>query len=495
MVRRTFSTGILLATAALLLPDGIHASPPEKRPSFVFFLVDDLGWKDLGCYGSTFYETPNLDELAASAMRFTDAYTSCPVCSPTRASIMTGKYPARLDITDWIPGGRPQNRKLLGPPIHNELALEEVTIAEALREAGYTTFFAGKWHLGGEGFWPDEQGFGINKGGHHRGSPPGGYYTPYKNPALSDGPEGEYLTDRLADESIRFLDEHGDKPFLLYLSFYTVHTPIQACKRHIAKFQQKAAALPKMEGPVQIPEGEGFTKLRQDNPAYASMVHAMDENVGRVLRKLEELDLAANTVVFFTSDNGGLSTLYRRGFPTSNVPLRAGKGWCYEGGIRVPLIVRCPGITKPGSLCGVPVISTDFYPTILELAGLELNPARHPDGLSLVPLLEGRQSLDREAVFWHYPHYHGSAWKPGAAVRAGPWKLIEFYEDNRVELYNLQDDLGEREDLADRHPAKKAELLDTLHDWQKRMDAKMPRPNPNYRPGPNQAGLDSRTSF
>ena len=484
MLRRAFSKALLLAAVVVWMPTSAHAAPEGKRPNFVFFLVDDLGWTDLGCYGSSFYETPNLDRFAASGMRFTDAYTSCPVCSPTRASIMTGKYPTRLGITDWIPGRRPRNRKLLGPAIRNQLPLDEVTVAEALKRAGYRTFFAGKWHLGGEGFWPQQQGFDVNRGGHHAGSPPGGYYTPYKNPALADGPPGEYLTDRLAEESIRFLRRHHDGPFLLYLSFYTVHTPIQACKRHVARFQQKAAALPAGTEPRRIAEGEGFTKLRQDNPAYASMVRAMDENVGRVLDELQRLKLAGNTVVIFTSDNGGLSTLPRgRRAPTCNSPLRAGKGWCYEGGIRVPLLIRCPGITKPGGVCRMPVISTDFYPTVLELAGLELSPAQHPDGLSLVPLLSGGQKLARKAVFWHYPHYHGSTWKPGAAVRCGRWKLIEFYEDHRVELYDLQDDLGEREDLAARHPEKKATLLEMLHQWQADTGAKMPRLNPDYRPG------------
>ncbi|HIQ22621.1 MAG TPA: DUF4976 domain-containing protein [Planctomycetes bacterium] len=481
-MRHQWSVFVIFVLGIPLAAGLSQAGEGQRRPNFVFFLVDDLGWRDLGCYGSTFYETPNLDRLARSGMRFTDAYASCPVCSPTRASIMTGKYPPRVGITDWIPGRRAKNQKLLGPPIHNQLALEEVTVAEALKEAGYRTFFAGKWHLGGKGFWPEQQGFDINKGGHHRGSPPGGYYSPYNNPALADGPEGEYLTDRLAAESIRFLRQVDDQPFLLYLSFYTVHTPIQACRRHIERFEKKAAALPPMEGPAQIREGEGWTKMRQDHPAYASMVYAMDENVGRVLDALDELRLSDNTVVFFTSDNGGLSTLYRRGFPTCNLPLRAGKGWCYEGGIRVPLIIRAPGVTRPGSTCHVPVISTDFYPTILQLAGLPLRPEQHQDGLSLTPLLRGADRLARQAIFWHYPHYHGSAWKPGAAIRCGPWKLIEFFEDRRAELYNLDQDIGERQELSAAFPEKKAELLDRLHRWQRQLGAKMPRPNPDYKP-------------
>ena len=304
-----------------------------RGPNFVFILVDDLGWRDLGCYGSTFYETPRLDRFAAEAARFTDAYTASPVCSPTRASIVTGKYPPRVSITDWIPGQRPLDRPLLAPENTLQLALEETTLAEVLRAAGYRTFFAGKWHLGGEGFWPEDQGFEINRGGHHRGSPPGGYYVPYKNPALEDGSQGEYLPDRLTDESIRFLADHRDEPFLLFLWFYTVHTPIQASKRHIAHFEEKAAALAEAELPAYVVEGDGLTKTRQDDAAYASMVFALDENVGRLLDSLEDLGLAENTVVIFTSDNGGLSTLPpQRRSPTSNLPLRAGKGWCYEGG-------------------------------------------------------------------------------------------------------------------------------------------------------------------
>ncbi|RJP27068.1 MAG: DUF4976 domain-containing protein [Candidatus Omnitrophota bacterium] len=456
------------------------AAEEKRPPNVVFILVDDLGWMDLGCYGSSFYETPHLDRLAAAGMRFTDAYTSCPVCSPTRASIMTGKYPARLNITDWIPGDDPKNRKLLGPQDLHQLPLEETTIAETLKTHGYKTFLAGKWHLGGEGFYPEDQGFDVNKGGHEKGSPPGGYYSPYKNPKLEDGPEGEYLTDRLTDESIRFLEENRSHPFLLVLAFYTVHTPIQASKKHIEKFKSKADHLPPLNGPVEIPEHGGLTKQRQDNPDYASMVHAMDENVGRLMQKLDDLHLTNNTIVIFTSDNGGLSTRQKSGYPTSNLPLRAGKGWCYEGGIRAPLIVRAPELTQAGSLCHTPVISTDFYPTILELTGLPLMPDQHYDGISLVPLLHGESNLNREALYWHYPHYHTSAWTPGAAVRAGDWKLIKFYDLEKTELYNLKEDLGERNDLSQSLPEKTDELSDMLRSWQKEIGAQSPIPNREY---------------
>ncbi len=479
--RRNFLRLAGCAAPFLSMTASIHGRESKRLPNFVFILVDDLGWTDLGCYGSSFYETPNLDRMAASAMRFTDAYTSCPVCSPTRASIMTGKYPARLNITDWIPGKSPKDRKLLGPQDLHHLPLEEVTIAEALKKKGYATFFAGKWHLGDEGYFPEDQGFDINKGGHHRGSPPGGYYTPYKNPKLEDGPEGEYLTDRLTNESLQFLEANKNNPFLLYLSFYTVHTPIQPCKRHVDEFIEKAEALPPMDGPKEIPEHDGLTKMRQDNPEYASMVHAMDENVGRVLKKLDDLNLSDNTVVIFTSDNGGLSTLRNRGYPTSNLPLRAGKGWCYEGGIRVPLIIRAPGVTHAGSTSGEPVISTDFYPTMLELAGIAPMPNQHCDGLSLVPLLQGKRELPREALYWHYPHYHGSTWTPGATLRAGDWKLIEFYDKEKVELYNLKEDIHERNELSKSMPQRTKELTDQLHKWQKKIGAKMPKPNPDYK--------------
>jgi arylsulfatase A-like enzyme len=453
-----------------------------KRPNFLFILVDDLGWADLSCYGSTFHETPHLDKLAASAVRFTDAYAAHPVCSPTRAAIMTGKNPARIGITDWIPGSNPRDRKLLGPSDKHRLALEEVTLAEALKRGGYRTFFAGKWHLcaaGDKSFHPEDQGFEINKGGHHRGSPPGGYYTPYKNPKLTDGAEGEYLTDRLTDETIGFMSRHRDGPFLAYLSFYTVHTPIQACKRHGAKFAAKRAKLPPLTGPAHTREHDGWTQMRQDNAAYATMVHAMDENVGRLLKALDRLGLAKDTVVIFTSDNGGRSTLQGKGNPTCNLPLRAGKGWCYEGGIRVPLIVRAPGVSKGGATCSVPVNSADFYPTILEFAHLPLMPAQHADGASLTPLLKGATKLDREFIVWHYPHYHGSAWTPGSAIRAGDWKLIKFYDKQKVELYNLRRDVGETRELSGEHPDKAKQLLARLEEYLTDVNAPMPTANPD----------------
>ena len=451
----------------------------EKPTNFLFFLVDDMGWADIGANGSKFHETPHIDRLAKSGMRFTQGYAAGSVCSPTRASIMTGKHPVRVNITDWIPGqsNRPTN-PLLHPEDRHSLALEEVTIAEALKQNGYQTFFAGKWHLGKEGEWPTDQGFDVNIGGHHKGSPPGGYYAPWTNPALKAKKKDEYLTERLTNESAKFLESRDkSKPFLLYLSYYNIHTPIQPYKKRIDHYKAKSEK--NFTGPTPTePEHDGKTRMRQDNPALASMVAAVDDSVGVLLDKLEELKIKENTVVIFFSDNGGLSTLGRIG-PGCNKPLRAGKGWLYEGGIREPTIISAPGITKPGSISKKPIISMDFFPTILDLAGLPLQPELHVDGNSLLEQLKGNDSGER-TLYWHYPHYHGSTWKPGAAIREGNWKLIEFYHYNNFELYDLSNDLGEQNDLSKSNPHKAKELRAKLNKWQKKMNAKMPTPNPNF---------------
>lgn len=453
----------------------------KKKQNFVFILVDDLGWADLGYTGSSFYETPNIDAFSNSTIQFTNAYASGSVCSPARASILTGRHPARIGITDWIPGLDPQNRKLKGPVDLDALPLKEVTIAEVLKNHGYRTFFAGKWHLGGDGFLPQDQGFETNIGGYEAGHPPNGYYTPYKNPYLPDGPEGEYLTNRLTDESIKFLDTINDKPFFLYLSYYTVHTPIQPNLDHIDKFKQK---LKRMGNPEisQINEGEGVTRLDQGNPAYASMVYTMDENVGRLIKKLKEEHLYENTTIIFTSDNGGLSTLdstYNRAAPTSVRPLRGGKGWLYEGGIRVPLLIKPANYEGGKKIISEPVIGHDFFPTILDQANIPLNKDLKIDGVDLTPLLHGKEHLDRKELFWHYPHYHGSGWTPGAAIRQGDWKLIEFYETNTVELYNLSNDLSETKDLSSKYPEKVSALKQRLHDLQKSINADSATLNPD----------------
>ncbi len=468
---------IALPLFAIGLVNVAVAAKDSSKPNFLFILIDDLGWPDLGCYGSDFYETPRIDELAASGVRFTNAYSASPVCSPTRAAIMTGRYPSRVDITDWIPGAVAKEPKLIAPEDRDNLDLKETTLAEAFKKKGYQTFYAGKWHLGDEGHFPEDQGFDINKGGHHKGSPPGGYYAPFNNPRLEDKPDDYYLTDRLADESIEFLDyRDASKPFLLYLSLYTVHTPIQGCDKYDAYFTEKAKTLTGSADP--IAERDGKTRALQDDPKYAAMAKSMDDNIGRILDALHAKGLDENTVVIFTSDNGGLATKATPG-PTSVLPLRAGKGWCYEGGIRVPLIIRAPGVSKAGLVSDVPAISMDYFPTMLELAGYKLMPKLHQDGVSLVNAIQGKP-VERDTLYWHYPHYHGSMWKPGAAIRVGDWKAIQFYHYGESELYDLSNDIGEQNNLAQIHPEKLKDLLAKLESIQKETSARVPTPNPDY---------------
>lgn len=458
------------------------------RPNFVFILLDDMGWRDLGCYGSEFYETPNIDRLAAQGMTFTDAYAAAPVCSPTRASILAGKYPAAVGLTNWI-GGHTKG-KLIDAPYVDHLPLEEKSLAGALRDGGYATWHIGKWHLGEEPYYPEKHGFDVNIGGCGWGYLRHGYFSPWNIPTLGNGPPGEYLTDRLTDEAIRLIEGSGDQPFFLHLAYYAVHTPIQAKVGYGEHFAEKAAEMG-LDKTLGLEEGELFPcehkkdrrivrRVVQSDPTYAGMVRAVDENVGRLLRALERAGKAENTVVIFTSDNGGLATA--EGSPTSNRPLAEGKGWMYEGGTREPLIVTWPGVTEPGSTCRTAVTSPDFYPTVLEAAGLDLLPEQHSDGLSVVPLLEGADELDREAIFWHYPHYGNQGGTPGSSVRAGDYKLIEFFEDEHVELYNLRDDIGEERDLASDKPAVVRRLRKILAEWRETVEAKIPEPNPDYVP-------------
>lgn len=397
---------------------------------------------------------------------------------------MTGKYPTRVQATNWFSGDRAG--RFLPALLQDKMPREEVTIAEALRQHGYTTFFAGKWHLGPTAeYWPEHQGFDINRGGIHAGGPYGGnrYFSPYANPRLEDGPPGEHLPDRLASETAAFIETHRDSPFFAYLAFYSVHTPLMAPPDLVKKYEEKAKQLG-LDQREQFGTEEQVwpnakprqVRIVQSHAVYAAMVESMDRAVGKVLDKLDELGLTKNTAVFFMSDNGGLST--SEGAPTSNLPLRGGKGWLYEGGIREPWLVRWPGVTQPGSVCNVPVISTDFYPTILDMAGLPLRPEQHQDGVSLVPLLRGGKQLDRDALFWHYPHYSNQGGFPGGAVRVGDWKLIERYEDGRVHLYNLAEDRGERHDLADKYPERVASLRSRLHRWYNEVDAQFLRPKP-----------------
>ena len=473
--------GLRLLIVICAIPVGLcQAQARPSRPvNFVFFLVDDLGYMDVGCNNpKTFYETPHIDRLAAEGMRFTDGYAACPVCSPTRYSILTGKYPSRVDATNFFSGRRAG--RFLPAPLHNRMPREEVTIAETLKEHGYATFFAGKWHLGpSEEFWPEHQGFDINRGGHERGGPYGGkkYFSPYGNPRLTDGPPGEHLPDRLATETIQFIEANREGRFLAYLAFYSVHTPLMGRPDLVEKYRAKAERLG-LADKVEFADEEQALPIKkprrvrilQRHAVYAAMVEAMDQAVGKVLDRLRELGLAENTAIMLMSDNGGLST--SEGSPTSNLPLRGGKGWLYEGGIREPWLIRMPGVTSPGSTCSVPVISTDFYPTILELAGLPAKPTQHLDGVSLVSLLRGEQTSARDAIFWHYPHYSNQGGIPGGAVRMGDWKLIERFEDGRVHLYNLKEDIGEEEDLAEAHSDRVAAMRARLHGWYREVDAK-----------------------
>jgi arylsulfatase A-like enzyme len=458
-----------------------------ERPNFVFFLVDDLGYRDIGANNpETFYETPSVDRLAREGMRFTQAYAANPVCSPTRFSIMTGRYPTRSGCTNFFSGKRAG--RFLPAELHDRMPLEEVTIAEALSSAGYRTTFIGKWHLGPtEEYWPEQQGFAVNLGGHHAGSPPGGYFAPWNNPRLSNGPEGEHLTERLASEAVKTIEQLRDEPFLLYLAFHAVHTPLQAPKPLIQKYEEKAARLGLTEAvefaeEEQILPGEGPRKVRilQKHATYAAMVECLDTAVGRVLDALDQTGIAGRTCVVFFSDNGGLAT--SEGHPTSNLPLRAGKGWLYEGGIREPMLVRAPGVTAPGSICDEPVISTDFYPTLLELAGLPPRPEQHLDGVSLVQLLRGEPSLAPRALYWHYPHYSNQGGFPGGAIRVGDLKLIERYEDGRRHLYDLSADVGEQHDLADERPEDAARMQGWLHSWYKSVGAQFLQPQDGQQP-------------
>lgn len=476
--RRAFIRDLGAAAAAFGLRPWTLRAAEQKSLNFIFVLIDDMGWADTVCYGSRFYETPNIDRLATHGMRFTNAYAAAPVCSPTRASIMTGKYPARLHLTDYIPGEN-ASRKLKAVAFEQQLPLSEVTIAEALHAAGYVTAHIGKWHLGSDLYYPDHQGFEINIAGNDWGHPHKGYFSPYQMQNLEEGPPGEYLTDRLTEEALRFLDAHHEKPFFLNLWHYAVHEPIQARKELTAKYQAKLRTMPATEEPEFEQEHEKKNRVRQNRPDYAAMVESVDTGLGQILDKLKQLKIEGRTVVLFFSDNGGLSTA--GSLPTSNRPLRAGKGWLYEGGIREPLIVRWPGVTTPGGVCACPVISMDFYPTMLEIAGLRPNPAPHVDGLSLVPLLKHPASdLHRKAIFWHYPHYHGSGHRPSGAIRSGDFKLIEFFEDMHTELYNLKDDLSEKNDLADSQASKASELRAALHEWRQSVHASMPEPNAGY---------------
>jgi len=467
--------GYLLTALFTFAPQALAA---PARPNVLVIVADDLGWRDLGCFGSTFYETPNIDALAARGMKLTAAYAA-PVCSPTRASLLTGKYPQRVGVTDFISrvaSGRYATTKngYVTPMCSDRLALSEITLAEAFREAGYATFFAGKWHLGPQGFWPEDQGFDINKGGWTAGHPARGekYFSPYGNPRLSDGPPGEHLDDRLGRETADFLrkQQAQGKPFFAEFALYSVHTPIMAPQDLVQKYQAKIERL-KLADAQFGTEGKQKVRLTQNHATYAAMVEVMDRAVGQVTKALDELKLTDNTIVVFMSDNGGLSTA--EGTPTSNLPLRAGKGWLYEGGVRVPAIVAWPGRVKPQSHCEEPVSATDWYPTLLEAAGLPSRPAQHVDGVSILPLLDGR-SFNRGPIYWHYPHFGNQGGFPGGAVRDGDFKLVQNFVTGKVELFDLSKDPGETMDLGEKMPQKRDQLLGQLKHWQQELHAEFP---------------------
>lgn len=472
-----------LAAIVVLLFAAAFAGAAEK-PNVILIVIDDLGRNDLGCYGSTFHRTPHIDRLAADGVKFTHAYAACPVCSPTRAALLTGKYPARLHLTDWLPG-RPDrpDQMLARPVIPQQLALEEITIAEALKSAGYTTAHVGKWHLGGKGFEPQKQGFDINVGGDHTGSPRS-YFAPFRNklgfiPGLEQAPAGEYLTDRLTAEAEKIIEQNKDKPFFLYFAHYAVHIPLRAKQELVAKYENSR------------PPGT------QSNAIYAAMMESMDESIGRIRKKLADLKIDRKTIVIFTSDNGGLCTGEGKNTPaTSNAPLREGKGFLYEGGIRAPLLVVWPGVTKAARMEATQASSIDLFPSILDMCGV--TSTARPDGVSLARLLKDGSAIERDALYWHYPHYANQGSKPGAAIRAGPWKLIEFYEHGRRELFNVVEDQSESRNRAADKPQLVENLAGRLDDWRKQVGAQMPTPNPKYLPNPQNANgtieLHARTA-
>jgi len=503
----------------------VSCTKQKQQPNIVFFLVDDLGWTDVGCYGSSFYETPNIDRLAEEGVSFTSAYSACHVCSPTRASIITGKYPASINLTDWLTGRRDfPFQKLLNVKINQHLPYDIPTLPKVLKENGYQTAIFGKWHLGEDSASTSQQGFDLHLPDWNRGWPKTGYHFPYGMKGLEDGNPGEYLTDRMSNEAIKYIEQNKDKPFFLYLSHFAVHDPIEGRPDLVEKYQRKLEAMKTPDGEPFILEGKpgvvnpvspheqnqllndeaysGYRvfpnhsvkiKQHQDNVQFAAMVESMDESMGRVLDKLKELKLEDNTIVIFYSDNGGMSAAnfwdpnrvipekeLDRAYSTSNLPLRGAKGWLYEGGIRVPLIIKWPGKGLQKAICDVPVTSPDFFPTILDMVGIKSQSIKS-DGLSIAPLVKGEKELNREAIFWHFPHYsnHGMQ-SAGGAVRSGDYKLLEYFDTGKMQLFNLKDDIGEQNDLMAMEPDKANELKKLLHNWRESVGAKMMEENPNY---------------
>lgn len=508
-----------------MLITGACTDKQSKPQNVIFFLVDDLGWADVTCYGSEFYETPNIDQLATEGVRFTSAYAACHVCSPTRASILTGKYPATINLTDWLPGRRDfAFQRFSNADIIQHLPYEEITLAEALKSHEYATGIIGKWHLGEDPSNPMTHGFDMQIPNWAKGWPNGGYLYPFELEGIPDAP-GEYLTDRLTDKALSFIENHADEPFFLFFSHFSVHDPIEGRPDIVEKYEEKLRSMPQPVGYPYILEGnpdspdfihpkdalmlleedeyKGFSLLPnqmvkikqfQDNVQFAAMVESTDESLGRVMNKIKELGLDENTIIIFYSDNGGMSSAnffnpnrvvgranLDRAFATSNLPLRGAKGWLYEGGIRVPLIIKWPGKGKKGIENDVPVTSPDFYPTIMEMLGLNVPEEQKVDGISIAPLLTGKNTLDRNHIYWHFPHYsnHGMQ-SPGGAIRSGDYKLLEYFENNTVQLFNLKNDIGEEHDLAAVKPEIARELQAELSRWRKEVDAQMLKPNPMY---------------
>ena len=494
MIKPNIQSIALLICLAFGHVDIFADAEAKQRPNIVFILADDLGWRDLSNEGSTYYESPNIDRIANEGMKFTRGYATCQVCSPSRASILTGKYPTNHGITTWIGdasgkawSGRGRQDSHLPAEYERNLRASEITLAEVLRDNGYKTFFAGKWHLGTKGSWPTDHGFDINKGGWDVGSPRGGFFSPWQNPNLESGPAGESLTLRLGNETAKFIEANKDRPFLAYLSFYTVHGPIQTTPKLWKKYRDKA-------------EAAGFAKERflfdrrlnvrqvQDCPIYGGMVETMDDAVGIVLRKLDELGLTDNTIICFTSDNGGVSS--GDAYSTSNTPLRGGKGRQWEGGIREPFYIKAPDVMKSGSTSAVPVSGIDWYPTLLDLVGVILPKHQNVDGVSIVPLLKGGAIADRP-LYWHYPHYGNQGGEPSSIITQNDWKLIHYHEDGRDELYHLREDPAERHDLAKRNPEKVKDLRTDLDAWLKATGAKFPDKDPAFDDAKRQARWES----
>jgi arylsulfatase A-like enzyme len=487
----------------LLMGGCAHAQKEKSKPNVLIIFADDLGWADLSCYGSTFYETPNLDELAMSGTKFTHAYATSPVCSPTRASLMTGKLPTITGITDWIPGRHANGKakpyeKFVGAPTAYQLALEENTIAEQVLKSGYKTFFAGKWHLGEtEAHWPEAQGFQTNIGGWSKGAPygrvndtTGGFFTPYQNPKLPDGPAGEFLEDRLTNECIKFLDDVKAEPFLMLYSLYSVHNPMQAPAALVQKYERKRAGILK-QGETAFAKDEPWMQFEngwkrrtvQEQPVYAAMVENMDSNIGRILAKLKEKGLLENILIIFTSDNGGLSTA--EGSPTVNGPLRAGKGWLHEGGIRVPFIMYWKGKVLENLTSDLPITVADIFPTVAKAVNNNYERDAAIDGKNILSLLADSAQQKNRTLYWHYPHYSNQGGKPGAAIRQGNWKLIYNYEDASVELYDVIKDVGEQTNLSNNRQEITASLKKKLLDWLQETKAQAPVQNTDYRPAGN----------